>query len=180
LTGAGRAADLGVMRLRLISVCLLLLACASPRVAAPQGNAGSPLVSISDVDPTIIVEARYHGSHNFIGRPITGYEAPKCLLTPQAARALAAVQAEVRPWGLTLKTYDCYRPQRAVDDFVAWARVPTDTAMKSGVLSRRRQAQPLQRRVHRRAIGAQPRQHRGPDNRRAAGRDAAPSLPESR
>lgn len=131
MTGVVGAADLGGMRIRLFPACLLLLACAAPRAAAPQPDAGTPLVSISDVDPTILVEARYHGSHNFIGRPIAGYEAAKCLLTPQAARALAAVQAEVRSWGLTLKTYDCYRPQRAVDDFVAWARLPGDTAMKA-------------------------------------------------
>ncbi|HEX6309354.1 MAG TPA: M15 family metallopeptidase [Longimicrobiales bacterium] len=90
-----------------------------------------PLIAIDEVDPTVIVEARYFGPHNFIGRRITGYDAPKCLLTPAAARALAAVQADVRAFGLSLKTYDCYRPQRAVDDFVQWARNPADTLMKA-------------------------------------------------
>lgn len=110
--------------------CVLALACAGPRVDAPRPQA-EPLVSIADVDSTIIVEARYHGAHNFIGRPIAGYEAPKCLLTRPAAQALAAVQADVRQYGLTLKTYDCYRPQRAVDDFVEWARATGDTVMKA-------------------------------------------------
>jgi zinc D-Ala-D-Ala dipeptidase len=96
-----------------------------------QPEAAGPLVSIADVDPTIIVEARYFGAHNFLGRPVAGYEEPLCLLTTEAARALAAVQAELRPFGLSLKTYDCYRPQRAVDDFVAWARQPADTVMKA-------------------------------------------------
>src|SRR5690606_12124201 len=62
---------------------------------------------------------------------VTGYEAPKCLLTPAAARALAAVQAELRVFRLSLKTYDCYRPQRAVDDFVRWAQDTADTRMKA-------------------------------------------------
>lgn len=121
------------MQLRLASVCVLVLACAAAPGTAPQRgtNGAAPLVSISDVDPTILVEARYHGSHNFIGRPITGYDAPKCLLTPEAARALAAVQADVQPYGLTLKVYDCYRPQRAVDDFVAWAGALEDTTMRT-------------------------------------------------
>ena len=110
---------------------MLLLACAAPRARVSQTEASGPLVSVSDVDSTIIVEARYFGRHNFIGRPITGYEAPKCLLTPAAARALAAVQEDVRGYGLSLKTYDCYRPQRAVDDFVRWARATSDTAMKA-------------------------------------------------
>jgi zinc D-Ala-D-Ala dipeptidase len=119
------------MQSRRALICTLLLACAAPRAAAPERGSTGPFVSITDVDPTIIVEARYHGPHNFTGRPIAGYEAPKCLLTSAAAHALAAVQADVRAYGLTLKTYDCYRPQRAVDDFVRWARVPGDTAMKA-------------------------------------------------
>ncbi len=32
--------------------------------------------------------------------------------------------------GLTLKAYDCYRPQRAVDEFVQWADRIEDTKMK--------------------------------------------------
>src|SRR5690606_39614168 len=125
------------MRSRSVLTCILLLACAGPRTSTPQPgpsaqpDVAAPFVSIADIDPTIIVEARYFGPHNFIGRPITGYEAAKCMLTPGAARALAAVQNEVRGYGLTLKTYDCYRPQRAVDDFVRWARETSDTAMKA-------------------------------------------------
>ena len=33
--------------------------------------------------------------------------------------------------GLTLKVYDCYRPQRSVDAFVAWAKDLDDTRMKA-------------------------------------------------
>jgi zinc D-Ala-D-Ala dipeptidase len=62
---------------------------------------------------------------------VAGYDAPLCLLTRPAALALAAVQAELRPFGLALKIYDCYRPQRAVSDFVAWARDTADTAMRA-------------------------------------------------
>jgi D-alanyl-D-alanine dipeptidase len=88
------------------------------------------LVEIRDVDPTIVVEARYATSHNFIGRPITGYHAEKCFLTPEAAAALKNVQTEVRQFGLSLKMYDCYRPQRAVNDFIAWAKDTGDQKMK--------------------------------------------------
>jgi zinc D-Ala-D-Ala dipeptidase len=128
-----------------LTLCMAAAAaCASPGAAPGRSGDGAPLrgeapgpapefaaafVSIADVDSTIIVEARYHGHHNFLGRPVAGYEAPLCLLTREAAAALAAVQAEIRPFGLGLKTYDCYRPQRAVDDFVAWARDTADTAM---------------------------------------------------
>jgi zinc D-Ala-D-Ala dipeptidase len=113
-----------------IIALLMMGACASAGTAAPPRQTPD-FVSIADVDPTIVVEARYHGSHNFIGRPIDGYEAPKCLLTREASRALADVQAELRELGLGLKTYDCYRPQRAVADFAAWARDVGDTRMKA-------------------------------------------------
>jgi len=71
------------------------------------------------VDPSILIELRYFGSHNFMGRPVRGYKAEKCLLTRPAALALKNVQEDLRPFGLSLKAYDCYRPQRAVDTFVA-------------------------------------------------------------
>src|SRR5688572_32670695 len=117
------------MRILAIVVATLTLACArQPSAGATrQAPAAQPspaaatqtpdLVSVVDVDPTIVVEARYFGNHNFIGRRIDGYEANKCLLARDAAQALARVQAEVRAFGLSLKTYDCYRPQRAVSDF---------------------------------------------------------------
>ncbi|MBI2346557.1 MAG: M15 family metallopeptidase [Deltaproteobacteria bacterium] len=85
---------------------------------------------IEEIDPSIIVEARYFGSHNFIGKQINGYKAPKCLLTRETATALAAVQAELQPFALSLKVYDCYRPQQAVDHFVAWAKDLADAKMK--------------------------------------------------
>ena len=115
---------------QLLLLCLLCAGCAArSEQAAPSFS--DAFVSITDVDSTIVVEARYYGAHNFIGRRIVGYEAPKCLLTRAAATALAAVQSELRPYGLGLKTYDCYRPQRAVDDFVTWARDTADMKMKA-------------------------------------------------
>jgi D-alanyl-D-alanine dipeptidase len=88
-------------------------------------------VWLRDVAPTIEQDIRYYGSHNFIGRPIVGYEAPECILTRQTAEALLAIQAELTQSRLSLKVYDCYRPQRAVDDFIAWATVTEDQATKA-------------------------------------------------
>ena len=117
---------LGLLRTAFVT---LFAACASAGSIPPQQI--PDFVSITDVDSTIVVEARYFGDHNFIGRRIDGYEAPRCLLAREAAQALGRVQAEVRAFGLSLKTYDCYRPQRAVADFAAWARVISDTKMKA-------------------------------------------------
>ena len=74
---------------------------------------------------------RYAGAHNFVGRPIDGYEAPRCLLTKPAATALAGVAKDVATYGLVVKVFDCYRPTRAVANFVRWARDLNDTAGKA-------------------------------------------------
>ena len=62
----------------------------------------------------------YAGSNNFIGRPAAGYEAPVCIVTDKTAAALARVQAKLAPNDLTLVMFDCYRPERAVKDFMDW------------------------------------------------------------
>jgi zinc D-Ala-D-Ala dipeptidase len=110
-----------------------LSACAAGSPAVQKGTVAQRpdnFVSLADVDPSIPVELRYFGSHNFMGRPVKGYKAEKCLLTKPAAQALKKVQDDLRPFGLSLKAYDCYRPQRAVDTFVAWAKDFSDDKMR--------------------------------------------------
>ncbi len=84
-----------------------------------------------DSIPGLVVDLRYFGDDNFVGRRIDGYEANRLLLTRPAATALAGVQAELRALGLTLVVFDAYRPQRAVDDFVRWAADETDRTTKA-------------------------------------------------
>jgi D-alanyl-D-alanine dipeptidase len=103
--------------------CLLPGASATPRAPAE-------FVALSDVDPTILQEIRYATPHNFTGSPVTGYQEPMCILTAPAATALHRVQAGLRRRGYSLKVYDCYRPQRAVDRFAAWSHDPKAQSMK--------------------------------------------------
>ena len=106
---------------------------AAPEAAAPD-TTRPPLpdafVRLSEAAPEIAQEIRYTTAFNFVGAPIDGYEAPECILTEQAAEALQAVAAALAEDGLGLKVYDCYRPQRAVDHFVRWAR-GSDASMKT-------------------------------------------------
>src|SRR6266436_3917771 len=112
-------------------------ALAAPSPAAPRAQPSprverrrsSDFVDLRAIAPTVTIEIRYAGRHNFIGRPIPGYDSPRCLLTRPAANALAQVQRRLAPFALSLKMYDCYRPQRAVDYFVQWAANPADAAM---------------------------------------------------
>lgn len=114
-----------------ILALLMLLGLAGGAVAAPEPSRPVDFVDAAQVIPGLVVEARYFDSHNFLGRPVRGYQAPLCLLTRQAAAALARVQAELKPLGLGLKVYDCYRPARAVADFVAWAKDLDDRATQA-------------------------------------------------
>lgn len=88
-------------------------------------------VDVKTLIPDLIVEMRYATAHNFVGRPIPGYKGARCLLTREAANALKEVADELRQRGFVLKVYDCYRPQTAVDAFVAWGRDLADQKMKS-------------------------------------------------
>jgi len=94
--------------------------------ALPQG-----FVYAEQVIPNIKIELRYCTDNNFIGTPVDGYLKPRCIITKEAARALKRVQEELNPLGLGLKIYDAYRPQRAVDHFVRWARDLNDVKMKA-------------------------------------------------
>ena len=87
-------------------------------------------VDLETFIPTIELNIRYYTSNNFVGKRIDGYESPKALLATQAAEALKNVQAELATFGLGLKVYDAYRPQRAVDHFVRWAKDLNDIKMK--------------------------------------------------
>lgn len=88
-------------------------------------------VDAASMVPGLVTEMRYAGTHNFVGRRIDGYLAAHCLLTKPAAAALAEVARDLAPRGLAIKAFDCYRPARAVANFVRWARDLNDTAGKA-------------------------------------------------
>ncbi len=114
----------------LIYFALLGLLVSSCSSLSTQSTRPENIVALSDIDPTIVQEIRYAGAHNFMGRPIKGYQAEKCYLTRPAAQALKEIQAQLKKQKYGLKVYDCYRPQKAVDDFIAWAKDPADLKMK--------------------------------------------------
>ena len=117
------------MRPVLLAICAVVaVACAH---AQPGEMDRSGFVDAGQAVPGLLVDMRYHGEENFVGRRIAGYDAPVCLLTQEAATALAKVQALLQASGYGLKVHDCYRPVRAVADFAAWARDPADEKRKA-------------------------------------------------
>lgn len=90
----------------------------------------SDFVLVSAYIPDVLLDIRYYSSFNFIGERIDGYEAPVALLRKEAAARLKEVSDEMKEKGYRLKIFDAYRPQKAVDHFMRWARDPEDIRMK--------------------------------------------------
>ena len=99
-------------------------------MASGQQTMNNNFVMLSEAVPDAILEIRYHSTYNFVGQRIDGYEQPIAMLTKRAADSLRAVSDDVMRMGYRIKIYDAYRPQKAVDHFVRWARVVSDTLMK--------------------------------------------------
>ena len=87
-------------------------------------------VYVTDEIPTAILEIRYFSEDNFAGAVIDGYQAPKAILTKEAAQALKKAADDLYEQGYYIKIFDAYRPQRAVDHFIRWAQDLDDTKMK--------------------------------------------------
>ncbi|ULU26719.1 M15 family metallopeptidase [Dyella terrae] len=113
-----------------------LLACAAhadgtPTLSPAQTAVQAGLVDIHPLAPDIAEDIKYAGSDNFVGEPVDGYLAAKCLLLKPAAEALASVQRDLRPHHQRLDVFDCYRPARAVKHFVRWAGDLADQRTKA-------------------------------------------------
>ena len=115
--------------IRFLAVASLMLSTALPTSA--QTTRPPSFVDAASVVPNLVVDMRYLGPDNFVGRPIDGYEKPVCYLTREAVTALAGVARDIEPLGLAIKAFDCYRPVRAVAHFVRWAQNLADVARKA-------------------------------------------------
>jgi zinc D-Ala-D-Ala dipeptidase len=70
------------------------------------------LVSVTEVDPTIVVDLRYATSDNPVGRPLYPPELP-CLARDSTAQKLQMAQSYLRQRGYGLRVWDAYRPPEA-------------------------------------------------------------------
>jgi D-alanyl-D-alanine dipeptidase len=112
---------------------ILILICIAVAFAfSTQDKKGLPegFIYVKDIIADIDVELRYFSDYNFVGDTIDGYKANKLILTKQSAEALKKVQDELQQQNLCLRVYDGYRPQRAVNHFMRWAKDLNDTINK--------------------------------------------------
>lgn len=114
----------------LLQAGFLLMSLLLPPGAVAGDDIRRRFVDVRELIPSLVMDMRYAGPHNFVGKPVDGYHAPRCLLTTEAAEALRRVQSDLKDFSFSLKIYDCYRPQRAVNHFVRWAKDLGDIATK--------------------------------------------------
>lgn len=119
-----------VVRNFTILIVLLAAAMGFTLPAAARDALPPSLVYLRDIDPSIAQDMRYATRDNFVGQPLPGYDAPECVLRRDAALALRKVQADLARDNLSLKTYDCYRPTRAVAAMARWAQSGDSGATK--------------------------------------------------
>ncbi len=112
----------------LLIFLIFIIGCGSERQShyPPEG-----FVYVHKALPGVRYEIRYFSNENFLGRPVAGYQSPKAILTNEAAAALRKVQMDLENLGYGIKVFDAYRPQTAVNDFVAWATEVADTLRKA-------------------------------------------------
>jgi zinc D-Ala-D-Ala dipeptidase len=100
------------------------LVLAQSGVALSETRLPHGFVYLRGIDPTIAQDIKYAGSDNFSGRPLPGYDSGECVVRHPAADALRRVQQDLLPQGLSLRVYDCYRPEQAVRAMVSWVSAP--------------------------------------------------------
>ena len=117
------------MLLALLAGFLVGAGTAAP-AAADRQTLPAGFVYLDEVIPDLVIDLRYATVNNFVGQRIDGYQQLPAILSAPAAAALAKVQAALRSFGLGLKVFDAYRPQRAVDHFVRWGQALADQRTK--------------------------------------------------
>jgi len=108
---------------------------------AAQAGLPEGFVYVDELIPDLTVDLKYCSADNFVGEPVDGYHRRRVIASVPAARALVAVRDELSLFGLGLRIFDAYRPQRAVDHFIRWAANEGDTRTRDDFYPGRRKQQ---------------------------------------
>ena len=112
-------------------ILVLCLGMAMPVRAETISYDKTDFAEIGSVIDDAAFDIRYYSANNFTGNKIKGYKAPRAYMTKEALSALAKAAEDLRAQGYRLLIWDAYRPQKAVNNFVAWINDPEDTGDKS-------------------------------------------------
>ena len=113
-------------------IALIILASGFvPAFADTISTDKTDFAEISTMIDDAAYDIRYYSSNNFTGNRINGYKAPRAYLTKEALAALSKAAEDLRHQGYRLLIWDSYRPQKAVDNFVAWINDPNNDGDKT-------------------------------------------------
>lgn len=87
-------------------------------------------VFVDDFVSGIRWDAKYATWDNFTGKPVDGYQVNRIVGTRALCAALDRVRQKASSLGFGLLVWDGYRPQRAVDCFLRWSKLPEDGRTK--------------------------------------------------
>jgi zinc D-Ala-D-Ala dipeptidase len=90
----------------------------------------SDFVFVDEFVSGIRWDAKYATWDNFTGKPVDGYLANRVVGTRALCAALEGARDQAASFGFGLLLWDGYRPGRAVDHFLRWARQPEDGQTK--------------------------------------------------
>ena len=122
------------MNLRCWIALPALAACAAAQAAVPAVSpAATPaqagMLDVATLAPGFSLDMRYAGSDNFTGRPVPGYDAPRCYLLAPVAQALARVQRALQAQGHALRLESGAPNVKVQMDFYHTQIVEGDIAM---------------------------------------------------
>ena len=105
-----------------IADCPAPAASPAPAISSARSGREAGMIRLRELSSVLAHDLRYATRHNFTGARVPGYRRAECLLLLPAAEALVRVERRLRAEGFGLVVHDCYRPVRAVQAFVAWAK----------------------------------------------------------
>lgn len=89
--------------------------------ALPEG-----FVFLDEALPGVSWDAKYATEQNFTGQIVTGYLSDRVVISKKMVSALEKARDLAAEKGYGLLVWDAARPQRAVDWFVEWSKLPED------------------------------------------------------
>ena len=126
------------MRRFLIVLCVLVLGLAGVAEAGFRTQLDrAGLADVRDHAQGIQVDLRYATEDNFTGERLPGYCSAEPFLRARAARALARAERRLNADGLGLRILDAYRPTRASEAMVRWARRTGNEHLLNGWIAAR-------------------------------------------
>ena len=96
--------------MKLLRAIAILIGASATCLLTARAQDNVPLVDLRTVDPTIVIDLRYAGSHNIAGHPLYP-PGTRPMIRPEVAQRLASAQKFLHRYNYGLRIWDAYRPR---------------------------------------------------------------------